>query len=193
MKKWRRQYSMHNHAVFLRLARLLTFFPVSAAETLDLAATVVLLCLLASIYFCSFSGRPLFLAALILALVNDFADNGVLIENPYFFLYSFWLIPWATRCFVDSCRISLPHSRQITLSFWMESAGLSTGFSSVGASPATSAVGANSIPPASAFYISWRVLKTCRREAAISAAGMGVKETCLWTISAAISMSFFGI
>src|SRR5208283_3711217 len=102
-------------------------------------------------YFCSFSGSPLFLAALLLALVNDFAARAVLIVKPYFFLYSFWLIPWETRCFAVSCLISAPHSRQITLSFWIEFAGLSMGFSSVGAFPAASAVGANSIPPASAF------------------------------------------
>ena len=86
-------HSMHNHAVFLRLARLLTFFPVSAAETLDLAATVVLLCLLASIAFTRFAGNPLFFAALLRALVNDFAAKGVRIGKPYFFLYSLGVMP----------------------------------------------------------------------------------------------------
>ena len=80
----------------------------------------------------SFSGNPLFFAALLLALVNDFADNGVRIVKPYFFLYSFWSMPWETRCFDVSCFISAPHSRQITLSFWMESCGVSMGFCSVG-------------------------------------------------------------
>jgi hypothetical protein len=42
-------------------------------------------------YFCSFSGKPLFLAALLLALLRDFAAKGVRIAKPYFFLYSFRL------------------------------------------------------------------------------------------------------
>jgi hypothetical protein len=82
-------------------------------------------CLLASIACFNFSGNPLLFTALLLALVNDFAANGVRNVNPYFFLYSFWLMPWETRCFEVSCFISAPHSRQITLSFWIEFAGLS--------------------------------------------------------------------
>ena len=50
-----------------------------------------------------------------------------------------------------------------------------------------------SVPVDSAFCSSWRVLKTCRRDEVISAAVMGVKDTCVWTISDAISMSFLGI
>ena len=34
-------------------------------------------------------GNPLFFAALLRAFVNDFADRGVRIVNPYFFLYCF--------------------------------------------------------------------------------------------------------
>src|SRR5208337_4956022 len=41
---WRRHYTMNNYAVFFRLARLLTFFPVSAAEPLGLAATLAFAC-----------------------------------------------------------------------------------------------------------------------------------------------------
>ena|GEM_PF-966223 len=139
-----------NYAVFFRSFVRFTLPAVAVLVAALGAATFAFACLLASIAFFRFSGNPLFFAALLLALVNDFAAKGVRIVKPYFFLYSFWLMLWKTRCFVVSCLISFLHSRQITLSFWMESAGLSTGFSSVGASPATSAVGANSIPPASA-------------------------------------------
>jgi hypothetical protein len=45
----------------------------------DLVDALALLCLLASMYFCSFSGSPLSLAALLPALVNVFADNDILI------------------------------------------------------------------------------------------------------------------
>ena len=51
----------------------------------------------------------------------------------------------------------------------------------------------NSISPDSALCSSWRVLKTCRRDEVISAAVIGVKDTCVCTISDAISMSFLGI
>jgi hypothetical protein len=61
---------------------------VTFSVTADLAATFAFDCLLASITFFRFSGNPLFLAALLLALVNDFADSAVRIENPHFFLYS---------------------------------------------------------------------------------------------------------
>jgi hypothetical protein len=59
----------------------------------------------------------------------------------------------------------------------MEFAGLGTGFSSTGASPATSAAGDNFIPAVSAFSNSWSVLKTCRRDEAISVADIDVKDT----------------
>ena len=101
--------------------------PVSAGVS---TAPSVLAFLLASINRASFSGNPLFFAALLLALVNDFAARGVRIVKPYFFLYSFCPMPWETRCFDVSCFISAPHSRQITLSFWMEPCGVSTGFCS---------------------------------------------------------------
>ena len=113
-----------NHAFFFRsLVRLgLLAVTVSVSALVDFAA---FFCLLASIACFSFSGNPLFLAALLLALVNDFADNGVPIENQYFFLYSFWLMPCEIKCLDVSCFISAPHSRQIALSFWIEFAGLS--------------------------------------------------------------------
>src|SRR5208283_5033743 len=63
------------------------------------ATLCALLCLLASIAFTRFAGNPLFFAALLRALVNAFAAKGVRIGKPYFFLYSFELMPWDVRCF----------------------------------------------------------------------------------------------
>src|SRR5208337_1310546 len=137
--------------------------------------------------FFRLSGNPLFFAALLRALVKDFAASDVLIENPYFFLYSFRLIPWAVKCLTVSCIISFPHSRQITLSFWIESFGVSAW------GGGDSCVSGGSISPDSALCSSWSVPKTCRREDAMSVADIDVKETCVWTISDAISMSFFGM
>src|SRR5208283_1806189 len=147
-------------AFFFRSLVRFGFSAVTAFAAADLDAWAFF-CLLASIACFSFSGNPLFLAALLLALVNDFAANGILIENPYFSLYSFWFMPWETRCFDVSCLISAPHSRQITLSFWMESAGLSF---VAAASSATGWETSMSIPAVSAFSNSWSVTKTCRRD-----------------------------
>src|SRR5208283_5000430 len=116
------------------------------------SAALAFACLLASIAFFRFSGSPLFLAALLRALVNDFAERGVRMVKPYFFLYSFGLMPWETRCLEVSWRISAPHWRQITLSFWIEFSGVS-----FVAANSSAAVGANSISPASAFCISHSV------------------------------------
>jgi len=83
---------IRNYAFFFR--SFVRFgLPAVTVSVAALADDWIFFCLLASIYFCSFSGKPLFFAALLLALVNDFAANGVLIENPYFFLYSFCPIP----------------------------------------------------------------------------------------------------
>src|SRR5208337_1009552 len=122
-------------------------------------------------YSCSFSGSPLFLAALLRALVSDLAERGVLIVNPYFLLYSFWLIPCDDKCLPVSCIISFPHSRQITLSFWIESCGVSawTG--------ADSCVLGSSISPDSVLCSSCSVPKTCRRDDAMSVAVIDVKDT----------------
>lgn len=76
--------------IFARLGLLAVTFSVAAFVD---APTLAFACLLASIAFLRFSGNPLFFAALILALVNDFADRGVFIVKPYFFLYSFGLMP----------------------------------------------------------------------------------------------------
>src|SRR5208283_3815581 len=138
-------------------------------------------------YSCSFSGNPLFFAALLLALVKAFADKEVRIVNPYFFLYSFRLMPWETRCLTVSCIISFPHSRQITLSFWIESCGVSAW------GCGDSCVLGSWISPDSALCSSWRVPKTCRREDAMSVAVMEDLDAWVWTISDAISMSFLGI
>src|SRR5208337_4575135 len=138
-------------------------------------------------YFCSFSGNPLFFIALLLALVNVFADKEVPIVKPYFFLYSFRLMPCETKCFTVSCFISAPHSRQITLSFWMESCGVSV----LGAGD--SCVFGRSISPDSALCSSWRAPKTCRRDDAMSVDVMEDLDTWVWTISDAISMSFLDI
>ena len=82
-----------NHCpVFLRgLVRFgLAAVTGSVAAGFDAPAFV---CLLASMYFCRFSGNPRFLAALCLALVKDLAASGVRIVKPYFFLYAFALMP----------------------------------------------------------------------------------------------------
>jgi hypothetical protein len=74
---------------FLSLVRLgLVAAPVAVlvAAFVDAAA---FFCRRASMNTFSFSGNPLFFAALLRALVNDFAANGVLMEKPYFFRYSF--------------------------------------------------------------------------------------------------------
>ena len=75
-----------NYATFF--FRSLVFFGllavfVPAAALVDVLAFS---CLLASMYFCSLSGNPLFFAALLRALVKDFAARGVRIVKPYFFL-----------------------------------------------------------------------------------------------------------
>ena len=67
---------------------------VSAADSLDAWAFS---CLLVSMNFFRFSGNPLFFAALLRALVNDFAERGVRIVKPYFFLYSFAFISWVAK------------------------------------------------------------------------------------------------
>jgi ATP-dependent DNA helicase RecG len=115
-----------DYSTVLGLKRLLIRLALEilgVSETGSVAAGLtssVFACLLASMYFFKFSGTPLFFAALLLARVKDFAAKGVLIVNPYFFLYSLAVVPWETRCKFVSCLISAPHSRQITLSFWME-------------------------------------------------------------------------
>ena len=79
----------------LRLLRTTVFLPAATTGAADSAGVfaTAFACLLASIAFLRFSGSPLFLAALLRALVNDFAERGVLIANPYFPLYSFGLMP----------------------------------------------------------------------------------------------------